>query len=260
MHSKTENIIITGTIVLYQNDINTLKESVESFLKVPLSKKLFLIDNSPTNKLGNVFNSDEIEYVFLNRNIGFGSAHNMVLDKIKNSSKYHLVLNPDVKFEPNVIPNLIDALSNNNSIGMIAPKVIYPNGEHQYSCRRYPSFLELIVRRLPLKKIFNTIIKKGEYRDRDLNASFFSEYISGCFQLYKTQDFIKINGFDQRYFMYMEDVDICKKLDLINKKKLYYPKEEIIHKFEKGSAKKIKLLLYHIKSIIQYFYKWKIAN
>ena len=65
-----------------------------------------------------------------------------------------------------------------------------------------------------------------------------------------------MNGFDNRFFMYMEDVDICRRIDQLGKKKLFYPKVEIIHTHRKDSSKSIKLFIIHISSIIKYFMKW----
>lgn len=258
---KPERITLTATIVLYNNDVEVLQEAIDSFLNTPIDKKLFLVDNSPSNVLQDTFKHPDVEYIFLNKNIGFGSGHNQVMEKIKDYSEFHLILNPDVSFEPQVLIKLIETLKAKDLIAMIAPKVKYLNNEHQYTCRRYPSFLELMSRRLPLlNKVFAKKIYYGEYRDKDLNVPFYAEYLSGCFQLYKTADFVKIDGFDERYFMYVEDIDICKKIDTISKKKLYYPLEFIYHGFEKGSAKKINLFFYHITSIFKYFCKWKMRK
>jgi len=140
---------------------------------------------------------------------------------------------------------------------MIAPKVLFPDGRHQYSCRRYPTVSELLARRFTfLKSIFKKQIFKGTYRDKDLNQPFFAEYITGCFHLYKTKDFVKIKGFDERYFLYMEDVDICRKIDALGKKKLYFPQEEIVHVLKQGSSKNLKLFFRHTSSAIKYFLKW----
>ncbi len=247
-------IKITATIVLYNEEVNELSKTIDGFLNTLISKKLFLVDNSPTDKLRTLANHPDVEYIFNGKNIGFGAGHNIVIDKIKNFSKYHLILNPDVIFKPNVIPNLIKAIENKQELAMIAPKVIFPNGEHQYTCRKYPTVLEMISRKAG---IFKKYVQEREYRYRDLTKSFYPEFIYGSFQLYKTEDFIKINGFDERYFLYMEDVDICKKIDAIGKKKLYYPKEEITHILKKGSSKSIKLFIRHFISSIKYFSKWR---
>ncbi len=221
---------------MHNENINELSKAINSFLNTPITKKLFLVDNSLTKKIKNLANHPDIEYFFIGKNIGFGAGHNTVIDKIKDYSKYHLILNPDVSFKPTVIPNLIKSIEKEEELAMIAPKVVFANGEHQYTCRQYPTILEMILRKMG---IFKKYVQEREYRNIDLTKSFYPNFIHGCFQLYKTEDFIKINGFDERYFLYMEDVDICRKIDAIGKKKLYYPKEEIVHILKKGSSKRI---------------------
>jgi GT2 family glycosyltransferase len=252
-----EKLDITASIVLYSEDLKELTKTVNCFLDSSLKKKLFLIDNTPNKQFKGVFNQKELQYIAVGKNIGFGAGHNIIIDKIKNSSKFHLILNPDVSFKKGVIANLISQLENDTTIAMIAPKVLFPNNTHQYSCRRYPFLQELLARRFTfLKPIFKKVIFKGTYRDRDLSEPFFAEYITGCFHLYNTEDFIKLSGFDERYFLYMEDIDICKKIDLIGKKKLYFPKEEITHVLKQGSSKSFKLFIRHTSSAIKYFLKW----
>lgn len=252
-----EKLEITASIVLYKENIEELMKTIGCFLNVPLKKKLYLIDNTEKSIFENKFNNTDIKYIGVGKNIGFGAGHNIVIDLINLKSQFHLILNPDVTFKPKVLNNLISELNKNQSISMIAPKVLFPNKEHQYSCRRYPLVSELLARRFTfLKPFFKKTIFKGQYKNHDLNQPFFAEYITGCFQLYKTQDFVNLKGFDERYFLYMEDVDICKKIDNIGKKKLYYPKEEIVHVLKQGSSKDLNLFLRHTSSAIKYFLKW----
>jgi GT2 family glycosyltransferase len=252
-----DKLKITGSIVLYNEDLNELTNTINCFLSLSLSKKLFLIDNTPKKRFKNLFNLKNIEYIGVGKNIGFGAGHNKILDKIKETSEFHLILNPDVIFKPNVITNLITVLKNNEKVAMTAPKVLFPNGQHQFSCRRYPSIKELFARRFPiLNAFFKSTIYKGQYRDKDLNMPFSPEYLTGCFHLYKTDDFVKLKGFDERYFLYMEDVDICKKIDALGKEKIYYPQEEIVHVLKQGSLKSFKLFFRHSSSAIKYFLKW----
>lgn len=257
--TTNKNITISATIVLYKESIIELSKTIDSFMSISQTKKLFLVDNSPMNVLKDKFDHPEIEYIFIGKNIGFGAAHNKVIDKIKNLSSYHLVLNPDVTFQPNVISNLINKFKVDKKIALISPKVLFPNGKHQYTSRRYPTFSELVIRRLSfLNTVFPSIIKKGEYRDRDLSQSFEPEFLHGCFLLFKTKAFNKLKGFDERYFLYMEDVDICRKLDKLDWGKLYFPDVEITHVLKKRSLKNFKLFTYHTISVFQYFYKWHI--
>ena len=252
-----EKFAITASIVLYKENLEELTKTINCFLNTPLKKKLYLIDNNKDRRFENLYSHEEVEYIAVGKNIGFGAGHNVILEQIKTMSKHHLILNPDVYFTSNVIPNLISKLDRHEIVSMIAPKVLFPDGMHQFSCRRYPKIPELLARRFPfLKPLFNSYIEKGKYHDKQLESSFFADYITGCFHLYKTEDLIKVGGFDERYFLYMEDVDICKKIEKIDKQKLYYPKEEIIHVLKQGSSKDFNLFLMHINSAIKYFLKW----
>ncbi|PWG05594.1 glycosyltransferase [Polaribacter aquimarinus] len=243
--------MITASIVLFNNDIEILRKTIDSFLKIQHQKKLYLIDNSKTNVLKDIYVNDDVEYIFVGKNIGFGSAHNLILNKI--NSKFHLILNPDVEFSVNVIPDLILELENKPDVSFISPKVIYPNKELQHICRRHPSFFDLINRRL---NIFKIQVFKNEYRNKNLEQPFYPDFIHGCFMLFKTKDLQNLKGFDERYFLYMEDADICRKIDKLGKKKLYFPKVKIIHQHQKGSSKHLKLFFYHLSSAIKYFLKW----
>ncbi|WP_418361241.1 glycosyltransferase [Tenacibaculum todarodis] len=238
---------------MYKNDEKTLQHTVDCFLKTPLTKKLFLVDNSPTDILKKIANHKDVIYIFNDKNLGFGSGHNTIINQLENLSNYHLILNPDVSFSETVIPNLCTKLSAERGVAMIAPKVVFSDGKHQYSCRKYPKPIDLISRRLGIFKSRN---HKKEYQENDLSKPFYPEFISGCFMLFKTVDFVNLKGFDERYFLYLEDVDICKKIDQNNSKKLFYPKEQITHIADFGSSKNLRLFFFHISSAIKYFNKW----
>jgi GT2 family glycosyltransferase len=250
-------IEITASIVLHKENMSEVINTIQCFLSTPLSKKLYLVDNTKNNFFQGKLETKDVKYLNNKKNIGFGRGHNRVITEIRDYSKYHLILNPDVTFQSNLIPVLIKQYSYFKDLTMIAPKVIFPNGLHQYSCRRYPTLKELISRRFSfIKKYFKETVEKGEYRDKDLSEIFNPDYITGCFQIYKTKDFVELGGFDERYFLYMEDIDICRKIDHLGKQKLYYPNVEITHVLKQGSAKNPKLFLIHTMSAFKYFLKW----
>ena len=244
--------MITAAIVLFNEQLETLKLTVDSFLKTPLEKKLYLVDNSPVNVLGAHFEHSEIAYIFVGKNIGFGAAHNLVIDAIKESSKFHLILNPDVCFNAAIFQNLFKELDKKSNVAMISPSVVYPNGDVQVICRKTPSLKALIGRRLG---IFKSYLASRQYQD--LSVPFYPDFMHGCFMLFKTADFVNIRGFDERFFLYMEDADICRKLKMSGKEILYYPKEQITHVHRRGSSKNIKLFYFHLVSAIRYFRKWR---
>ena len=118
--------------------------------------------------------------------MGFSKANNLVLNEIKDNSKYHLVLNPDTTFKPQVLDELVEQFEINEELSIVAPAIKYPDGEHQYSVRKYPNFLDLLFRKTGINK---KRIYQQEYRNLDLSQSFFPEAVHGCFMLFKTEDF-----------------------------------------------------------------------
>lgn len=252
--------MLTAAIVLYHNDSLVLKAAIDSFLATPLEKKLYLIDNSSNDDLRFKFQtSNELEYIYTGDNLGFGSGHNYIMDEIKRISSYHLILNPDTYFDPYVLPLLLKQLEKNSKVGLIAPKILYPNGSFQLSIRRYPRVYDFFLRRIPfLAKLFKDSFEKTNYLNTNINEPLEVEAVSGCFQLFRSSVYIDVNGFDQRYFMYMEDIDICRKVYNKGKSVLYFPDAIVYHRSEYASKKSLKLFKIHVKSIIQYFLKWGI--
>ena len=248
---------ITASIVVYKENLKVLENAIDSFLGSPLSKKLYIIDNSPSNEFKNKIQNDSVEYIYSNKNVGFGKGHNSILHKLTSENKYHLILNPDVRFHPEILEKLMLKMESNESFSMIAPRVLNSNNELLYTARRYPSLFELIFRFLGIFKKFTI---RGEYKNQNHKQSFSPDFVQGSFMLFKTEDLLRLEGFDERYFMYMEDVDICRKIDLSGKRKLYFPATEIIHTHRKGSSKEFRLFFIHISSIIKYFIKWGFSS
>lgn len=259
MHVSSDNIYITASIVTYNNSIDDLNKVVNSFFDTSLNVKLFIIDNSPTNKLITFFSSDRIEYTFNNANIGFGAGHNIGIRKsIEIKSKYHLILNPDVEFERGTLEKLVNFLNINIDVGIVSPKTIYPNGTLQYLCRLLPTPFDFFIKRFVPKiliPLFKNRSDRYEFRDRDYNKQMNIPFLSGCFMLIRTKIFSKTGIFDEKIFMYTEDIDLCRRI-LKYYKTVYFPDAIITHVYERGSAKNLKLLYISIKSAIYYFNKW----
>jgi GT2 family glycosyltransferase len=249
---------ITCSIVTYHNDRETLKNTIKSFLGNNYSAKLYIIDNSNNDSLRDICNDARCEYIFNNANLGFGRAHNIALKKSINESTYHLVLNPDVSFPQETLPLLIDYMDANTDVALVLPKVLDFEHQVQYACKRLPSPIDLIIRRLKLNfltRLFEQRLYFYEMRDMDYNKPFEAPSLSGCFMLFKVNALNKVGLFDERYFMYMEDIDITRRVNEYFKTQ-YYPKAQIFHGHARESYRLNKLLLIHIISAIKYFNKW----
>jgi GT2 family glycosyltransferase len=251
-------ILYTGSIVLFQNDPKILLEAIKSFLDTPLNVRLFLIDNSPTNILSNVHTDNRISYIHNPTNPGFGAAHNVAIKEAFNlQSKYHLVLNPDVFFEGEIIEKIVRFMDNNKDVGNLMPDVKYPDGSTQYLCKLLPTPYDWIGRRF---NPFTSFVDKRNYvfemRFTNYNKTIEVPYLSGCFMFLRVESLKKVGLFDESIFMYGEEVDLCRRLISSGYKSVFFPEVSIRHYFEKGSHKSLRLTIIGIQSAFYYFNKW----
>lgn len=249
---------LTCSIVLYNTDVNELQSTLDTLLQSDLNIKIYLIDNSQTDSLKFLTNHDKVEYIFNNKNLGYGAGHNVAISKSKDSSKYHLIINADIEFDPSILNIAYNYMEQNKDVGMLSPQIIGTNGEMQHFCRRLPTPFDLVIRRfLPdrIMGIFKNRLDRYLLLDKDYSKSMVVPNLPGCFMFVRMETLTKVGGFDGNFFMYVEDVDLTRRLHEISKT-VYYPEIEIVHGLARGSYKISKLLLYHIKSAIYYFNKW----
>jgi len=249
------------SIVLYQNSLVQLKRAIKSVLSTKLDVKLYLIDNSPADSLKILSElNPRIIYIFNNANLGFGKAHNIAIkETLKEGILFHLIMNPDVYFDKGVLEELYSFMKENKDIGLVMPKVLYPDGKIQYLCKLLPTPLDLFGRRFLNKGLFKKYIEKRneiyELRFTGYNKIMEVPYLSGCFMFIRTEVLKKVGLFDERFFMYLEDTDLSRRIHRVAKT-IYYPYVHIYHEYQKGSYKNLKLLKIHIESAIKYFNKW----
>ncbi|WP_038099062.1 glycosyltransferase [Treponema pedis] len=251
--------MITASIVLYNTDIIQLHDIINSY--APNSDRLlYLIDNS--EKILDItklkMDLTYIRYIFNNKNLGYGAAHNIGLrEAVKLGSVYHLVLNPDLRFEPAVLDELKSFMDSNDDVVYLLPKIVYPDGKLQYLCKLLPSPFDLFLRRfLPRWKILQKYndrytLKHSGY-DRIINPP----CLSGCFMFLRMDTIKKHNiFFDECFFMYLEDFDIIRRLHRYGKT-VFYPYVTVVHDHAQESYRSMKMLLLHIHSVIKYFNKY----
>jgi len=252
---------INVSIVLFKNDQDLVKKAIYSCVNSVLINRIYLIDNSPRDILSCLASLDSrIEYIFNNANLGFGKAHNIALKRsIEENIPYHLVLNPDVYFEGGVLEELYHFMENNPDVGLVMPKVLYPDGTLQYLCKLLPTPLDLFGRRFlnfgPFRKIVEKRNEVYELRFTGYDKIMEVPYLSGCFMFIRTEILKKVGLFDESFFMYLEDTDLSRRIHRVAKT-VYYPYVYVYHEYGKGSYKSLKLLYYHIKSAVKYFNKY----
>ena len=147
-------------------------------------------------------------------------------------------------------------MKEHEEIGQIGPKITDLEGNFSYTCRLFPTPMNLIFRRfLPFKSIVDRMDYDYEMRWGNFEKIMEVPILSGCFIFSRTVVLKEIGGFDKRYFMYMEDYDLCRQIGQ-KYKVIYYPEVNISHEHGKASYKSKKMMMFHIKSAIKYFNKW----
>ena len=247
---------LVGCVVVYNTDFNEIKELIKEFYKEDIGQRLVIIDNSNTGYLKESILSlnGEIDYITVKNN-GYGYGNNIALRKYAGKSKYFLILNPDIYINFEDLKNLINYADRKKEFGIIMPKIIYPNGQIQYLCKLLPKPFNLLGRRfLPkfsfAKKIDNTYELRFTGYDREMLVP----VLSGCFMFCNYENLLKEDGFDERFFTYLEDVDLSRRM--YKYKNFYYPNISVVHKHNKESYKTLKMTFIHMKSAIKYFNKW----
>jgi len=257
IHRNTRTI--SASIVLYNTNIDELKKVIDSYAPSE-NRLLYLIDNSPQKTNFDFLFADNIyvHYFFTGENKGYGAGHNIAIKMaIKTNTQYHIVLNPDLQFDPEIIDKIADFMDSDVNIAQVMPKILDPNGDIQYLCKLLPTPFELIFRRFfPNNKFTQKFNEKYSLRISGYNKIINPPCLSGCFMFLRMSTIIENNLlFDERFFMYCEDFDFTRRLHQVSKT-IYYPDVSIIHNHAKESYKSKKMLFEHIKSAIKYFNKW----
>jgi GT2 family glycosyltransferase len=242
------------SIVLYNHSLSEITPLIETIRKSATVSDIFLIDNSPVKNTD--FNTQYANYHFTGKNLGYGSAHNVAIRQtIEQGIPYHLVINPDISFDPSILIKIEEFMNNNSDIGLLMPKVLYPTGEIQYLCKLIPTPFDLIVRRfLPINWTQNRT-DKFEMRESGYNHIMDVPYLSGCFMFLRTEALQKVGLFDERFFMYPEDIDLTRRIHR-RYRTVFYPEATIIHHHAHSSYINARMLIIHIKNMVKYFNKW----
>lgn len=255
----SDELAANVSIVLYNNKFDEVKALVSSLRGNSTVKRIFLIDNSEIRN-DNYLGLD-VTYVFNDINLGYGRGHNIALRQTlyDKMSPIHIVMNADVHLEPKIIDNIVAYMCQHTDVAMLMPKVYYPNNKIQYLCRLLPTPIDLFGRRFLPKRFMRRRVERLEMRHTDYNKIIEVPHISGCFMTIRTEVLEKSGLFDERFFLYLEDVDLTRRISKWGKT-IFYPKVHITHKHSRGSYSSFKLLMRHITSAYKYFRKWGVFS
>lgn len=173
---------------------------------------------------------------------GFGANHNAAFEKVEGD--YFCVMNPDIRLGSNPFPALLSAMRE-RAAALIAPAVLSPTGHLEDSIRHFPTVMSLLRKSLG--------IREKEYRYSPGVHAFPVDWVAGMFMLFRSEAFQEVAGFDERFFLYYEDVDVCARLWKAEGVVLACPQAQVIHDARRASRHQPRYMLWHASSLLRYF-------
>lgn len=251
----------SASIVLYHNPEEEIRRIIEC-VEASSIDQLYLVDNSATDELAHLAGGlQRVSYHFNNANLGYGKAHNIAIRMaMRTGMDYHVVLNPDVYWQQDIMASLAVFMDEHPGVGLAMPQVLYPDGSRQRLCKMLPTPVDLFARRfIPFRKMRDAIDRRYELHDYDYDRPLCIPSLSGCFMFLRMCTLRETGLFDERYFMYGEDVDLCRRIGEVSET-MVVPSVTVYHHYEKGSYHNSRLLRIHLKSMTKYFTKWGWVN
>ena len=171
---------------------------------------------------------------------GFGANHNTAFKYC--ASRYYCILNPDVRLDENPFPTLIGELEKPKA-GLVAPRIVNPEGSTEDSARRFPTPWFIV------RKFFG-MIEELDYRIGRSTIS--PDWVAGMFMLFRKDVYAELSGFDERYFLYYEDVDLCRRLRKLGYDIRLLPSVAAIHDARRESHGSLRHLRWHLASMLRF--------
>ena len=247
---------ISCCMVLYNTPSATVKASVQSITRSTERIRLYVVDNSNQDTIQKIiYNMDPSTVFFPQKtNLGYGRANNIVIPHL--TSTYHLIINPDITFEPDLVSRMAAYMDAHPDIVILSPRVFFPDGKEQYLPHRRPTVRYLLGGPLErFGKPFTTWRDEYTMRLEEITEPIDVEFATGCFMMIRTHTLYKMKGFDPRYFLYQEDSDLTLKA-LQYGHVVYHPDMHVVHAWNREDARSTKLRWVHIVSTAKFFWKW----
>lgn len=177
---------------------------------------------------------------------GYGANHNAAFSFCE--TEFFCVLNPDIVFKENPFPGLLRCLHESGA-ALAAPLIYSPAGQLEDSIRHFPTFRSI------LRKVI--LSDRRRYPMGLDQAKIFPDWVAGMFMLFRSKDYVSLNGFDETYFLYYEDVDICKRAWLMGKRVVVCPSVFAVHDARRASHRNLRHLCWHLAGMTRYLWRYR---
>lgn len=239
------------SIVIYRTPLAAIAPLIDS-LKTAGAERIYVVDNGPVD---DETAAGRVEILRPGRNLGYGKGHNLAIRRSVRLHRYHLICNPDIVLPAGALQALIGFMDANPEVGLCMPRLVGPDGQMQFCCRRSPVVQDylsqvLLPRSWGLRRRLSL-----EMRSHDYLSPMEVPCLAGCFMLFRSRVLADLDGFDERFFMYFEDFDLSLRA-MTRARNVYYPSVQVIHERQSAHRRSLKLKFVFARSAFQYFGKW----
>lgn len=237
-----------SVIIVNWNTRDELRECLRSLhpsLHPDVQAEIIVVDNASWDDSVAMVKREfpEVKLIENRLNEGFGKAHNRAAQVAQG--RYLLLLNSDARAHPGALKQLVDYADAHPDVGIIAPKVLNPDGSLQYSCRRFPVYEAGLFRNTLLGRLFpqNRFVRDYLMTDFDHAHTMEVDWVSGCAMLIRRETWHQLGGFDEQFFMYCEDVDLCWRAHEAGWKVVYHPDAIVTHAIGRSTDKAVNAMI-----------------
>lgn len=248
-----------STIIVTHNSAGPLTECLTALKKSAsgVTVELIVVDNASSDDSVDLVGSlwPEARVLRNDRNLGFGAAAN--LGAKEAVGRYLFLVNPDVTVDPGAIETLLATMKVHPKPGLVSGRLCFPDGSFQATCRRIPTPSNIVFSRGAMtSRIGGRSKQPSHYTLPDYESTTEVETVSGTMAMIERGVFEKFGGFDERFFMYMEDTELCVRLHQSGYSNLFVPKAGGVHLWGRGSGGgRVTRLWHHHMSVWRYFLK-----
>ena len=249
-------------VIVTHNSISPVEKCLRSLEEHPPGGEyeVIVVDNASSDGTTELIR-DSFPFVRLvanEDNRGYSKGVNQAF--LESSGRYFLILNPDIVVGKDSIDGLVRFMDANPEAGIAGSKLVFPDGTVQDSCRAFYTIRALFLRRTFFGRIFPKAKALREHLMSDYDHAEAREvdWIIGACMIVRREDVAKVGLMDERFFLYFEDTDWCYRMKQHGKQVWYVPESEMVHLYERSSAKSVlgKPFLLHILSLMRYYEKW----
>lgn len=263
--AHSEEIMISIIIVTFNSE-EFIRKCINSILRhtKDVEYEIIVIDNNSQDQTVQILYNEfpDIRLIRNTKNTGFAAANNKGI--IRSKGEYIYFLNPDSELEHNAILEMCNFLKRTPDAGAVGSRIEYFDGSLQLSCRRFPNYINVFFGR---RSIFRSLFPRNKlsrsYMMEDINYTVEQpvDWVMGASMMVKRDIVFDIGLFDEDYFLFVEDTDLCMRMHKKNMKTYYLPTAKVKH-YHGGSVKKRFNLsqMNHNISMYKYYKKYYIQN